>query len=218
MTVALLIDNDIVIKLACMNVYQDGIASAGFQAAQVGSVGVMLRYMGRASEERRLALTRGNKAHAECLKQAVHSIAEIEPTEQESRIAAAAMKAALMNDIDVQEGELTLMVIAAARGAIEVATGDKRALCSLPALRVHWPALVALSGKFICLEQIFKMLCQRQGLKRVRDAIAAAPDADGTISFVFDKTNAGGAAQFIAGLDFVVQEQIRKPAPGWLTS
>lgn len=216
MTVALLIDNDIVIKLACMAAYQDGVGSTGFQPSHVGSIGVMLRYMGRASEERRLALTRGNKVHAENLKQVLHSMTEVEPTAQESMAAASAMKAALLNEIDVQEGELTLMVIAATRGGMEVATGDKRALRSLPSLHVHYPALAAVKGKFICLEQIFKALCQRHGLKRIRDAIAAAPNADSTVSFVFGQTSAGGAAQFIAGLDYVTQEQVRVPAPGWL--
>lgn len=216
MTIALLIDNDIVIKLACMNAYQDSIASAGFHAGQVGSIGVMLRYMGRASEERRLILAQGDKAHAESLKQVLHSITEVEPTEQECQAAASVMKVALLNEIDMQEGELTLMVVAASRGGIEIATGDKRALRSLPDLQAYWPALAALMGKFICLEQIFKTLCQRHGLKRVRDALAAAPKADSTINFVFDETNSGGATKFIAGLDFVTQEQIRKPAPGWL--
>lgn len=216
MTVNLLVDNDVVIKLARMDTYRDGIASLGRGPGQVGSLRVMLRYMGIADEARRLVHAR-TQAEADRLAQALHGIVEIELSDEESRAAAQAMKVVLEAELDLQEGELTLSVVAAMRGGMHVATGDKRALRSLPRLEVGWAQLAAMRGRFICFEQIFKRLCVCQGIARVSMAVAASPRADEAIAFVSNRYGSD-ARTFVAALDHLVTEQIEKQAPGWLVS
>jgi hypothetical protein len=216
MTVSVLVDNDVVVKLARMNAFADGLAGIGAQAGTFGSLRVMLRYMGIADEHRRLHLTAGNKAEADRLAAALHTITETELTAEEGADAAAAMKVALTNDLDLDEGELMLMVAAIRRGGIDVATGDKRAIRSLPALGSKWPNIHAMRERIICLEQLFGRLAAQQGLARIRAAVTTSPHADKTITFVYEQTNSGGVKRFQDGLEFVINDHIRQPAPGWL--
>lgn len=214
MTVTLLVDNDVVIKLARMDAYQEGIAGLGRTPSQVGSLRVMLRYMGISDAARRLEHAR-TQPEADRLAQALHSIVEIELSEAESRAAARAMKVALEDELDLQEGELTLSVVAAMRGGMQVATGDKRALRSLPGLERGWPSIAALRGRFVCFEQIFKRLCAIHGIARISKAVAASPRADEAVAFVANHYGSDSRT-FIAALDHLINEQLAKPAPGWL--
>jgi hypothetical protein len=216
MTVSWLVDNDIVIKLARMDAFAVGLAGIGATAGSFASLRVMLRYMGVSDEQRRLGLTDGNKAEADRLAVALHSITETELTAEEVAITAAAMKVALTNDLDLDEGELMLMVAAMSRGGLDVASGDKRAIRSLPGLEAKWPKIAGLRDHIVCLEQLFDRLATQHGLARVRKAVTTSPGADATITFVYEQTNSGGVKQFQQGLDFVIEHQIRRPAPGWL--
>lgn len=84
MTVAMLVDNDVVIKLARMAAFADGMASIGAAPGTVASMRIMLRYMGVADEQRRLTLTKGNKAEADRLREALQLITETELTAAEA--------------------------------------------------------------------------------------------------------------------------------------
>ena len=209
--VTLLIDNDIVIKLAQMNAYADALASILVSPTQVGSLGVMLRYMRRMSEGLRLT-----SDEADRLQQIILQIAEVEPTAEESRLAALLMKIILEDELDMDEGEVTLTAVALKRIGTSIATGDKRALRSLPALERRFAELKALKGMFICLEQIFKRLCQMKGLPRVRVAILTARHADGAITQAYDYFESKGATAFMGGLDIVIRERVSALAPDWL--
>jgi hypothetical protein len=216
MTVSVLVDNDVVVKLARMNAFADGLASIGAYPGTFGSLRVMLRYMGIADEHRRLNLTQGNKGEADRLAAALHTIIETELTAEEGADAAAAMKVALTNDLDLDEGELMLMVVAMHRGGIDVATGDKRAIRSLPALESKWQNIQAMRERIVCLEQLFSRLAAQHGLARVRAAVTTSPSADKTITFVYEQTNSGGLKRFQDGLALVIKDHIREQAPGWL--
>ena len=216
MSVTLLVDNDVVIKLARMDAYFDGMTAVGVAVGAVGSLRVMLRYMGIADEQRRMARTGSNKAEADRLNVVLHSIVEVEMTKEESEEAAAVMAQALSEGLDLDSGELMLMVVAARRRGIDVATGDKRAIRSLPGLAALWPVIEAIRERFICFEQIFAMLCKLHGIARVRAAIATAPGSDQTVAYVYDQTSSGGQSRFVAGLEYVIDDHIRVRAPGWL--
>ncbi len=216
MSVDLLVDNDVVIKLSRMDVFSEGMQVIGAEEGKVGSLRVMLRYMGIADEKRRLRLTQDNKAEAERLNVALHSIVELELTAAESKDAASLMKMALDNELDVDGGELMLMVVALHRGGIDIATGDKRAIRSLPALAELWPPVGSLRDRIVCLEQIFARLSTLRGIARVRTAVSTSPKADSTISYILDQTSSGGPTRFVAGVKLVLDHQIEEPAPGWL--
>jgi hypothetical protein len=116
----------------------------------------------------------------------------------------------------MDEGEVALIAVALKRASTIVATSDKRALRTLPALASRFSAVEALRGRLICLEQIFKLLCQRKGLPRVRVAVLSARHADQTITVAYDQLSARGAAAFIAGMDLVIEDRITAFAPNWL--
>jgi len=215
MTTRLLIDNDIVIKLACMDVYVEGLNAIGYAPVSVGSLTVMLRFMGLFEEARRRRVTH-SQAEADRLLVALQSITQIEPTEEEAKVIASVSKIALMNDLDLQEGELMLLVIAVSRGNLRIATGDKRALRSLRAMEDLWADISQLRGQFYCLELIFSRLCSTLGFARVRQAVTTSPRADETIAYVYDQTQTAAQNGFIAGLGMVIREHIEHPAPGWL--
>lgn len=215
MSVTLLVDNDVVIKLACMDVYSDGLACIGVTPAQAGSMGVMLDFMGLTSEQNRRRLT-NSADEAARLHHAIQSMTRIEPNGEESLEIARTSRIVLEQGLDFQAGELMLAVIAASRGGMDVATGDKRALRELPRLETLWASLSQMRHRFVCFEQIFRCLCSALGFPRVRSAVTTSPRADETITFVYEQTQRAGKNGFVAGLDLVINEHIERPAPGWL--
>jgi hypothetical protein len=209
----LAIDNDIVVKLAQMDAYIDGLSAIGVGPSEVASTTQMLTYLATAPHTGKIKLTPAEQSR---LHQAVKTIADIGMTTAESLVAVAMMKAILLAGLDLQEGEAALMAIAIERPALEVATGDKRALRDLPKLAAIYPRLAGLKGRVICLEQIFRNLCGQKTIKRVRAAVVQAPHADATITGFYDETASKGDPAFIAGMNFVIQKQITETAPGWL--
>jgi hypothetical protein len=118
MSVSLLVDNDIVIKLAKMDVFKEGMACIGAGPQAVGSLRIMLRYMGVANAANRLKFT-SDQAEADRLGAVLQTIVELELTQAEAELAATLMKLVLENGLDLQEGELALMVVAHVRGGLE---------------------------------------------------------------------------------------------------
>jgi hypothetical protein len=212
-SIALAIDNDIVIKLAQMDAYKDGISAIGVNLSQVASTTQMLDYLATAPHSGKLNLTLAEQGR---LHDAVKTIADVGMTVTESQVAAAMMKSILLGGLDLHEGETALMAIATQRATLEVATGDKRALKDLPKLATAYPPLAKLMGRIICLEQIFRKICKKHGFKRIRAAVVSAPHADQIISMFYDEAATKGDAAFIAGMSFVIQQQINAVAPGWL--
>lgn len=212
----LLSDNDVVIKLARMDASVDGFAAIGVHTEEVASLAVMLRYMGKASEERRLRLT-SNRAESDRLMAVLQALMEIEPSKDESVLAATLMREVLSAGLDMQEGEIGLLAVAITRGGMDVATGDKRALCCLPKLQERATQLAIQRRRMICFEQIFLRLAQQHGMGRLKAAIASAPDADTTITTAVQYFEShGGAGSFVRGMQKVIGERIDQFAPGWL--
>jgi hypothetical protein len=215
MTVAVLLDNDVVIKLARMDVYLDAISGMGFTPQRVGSLKPMLRYMGR-YDKRRTARFTDNAAEAARLVAALHSIVELEMTQQEAAISAQVMRAVLLAGLDFDEGELAMCVLAISRGNLDFCTADKRALKSLPQVEALWADLAKLRGRCICFEQVFQHLCEQHGLARVAQAVKTCPTTDKAIKTIFDHTEKGGQELFLRGLQVVIEDRISQHARGWL--
>lgn len=211
--VSLLMDNDIVIKLAQMDVYEDAVRAISIpNGKSVASLRVMVRYMMRMAERRQ----RLTQAEADRLVAVLNTLVQIEPTTDEQKLSARLIKIIMEDELDMDEGEVALFAIALSRSGLVVATGDKRALRSLPQLERKFSDLRILRGRLICLEQIFKRLCQTKGMPRVRLAILACRDADGTLTQAYDYFEATGPNAFINGMDLVVADRITSVAPDWL--
>lgn len=215
MSLTLLIDNDLVIKLAQMGCFKEGVKAIGRQPGEVGSIKIMLRFMGLGNEGRRLTLCK-SRDEADRLQRALAALVEIEMTDEESKLAAEMTAQALNHDLDVDAGEVMLLAVALHRSLLEVATGDKRALCALPDLATFVPQLAALRGRLICLEQIFSLLTKENGLYFIGQALGKAPHADQALGYVYHVVAKGNASHFVAGLAHLVQQQVEVPAPSWL--
>lgn len=213
----MLIDNDIVIKLAQWNVYAEALAALNISNQCVGSLGVMLRYMGRYSAEKRAALTK-NPQEADRLYAVLCSIQEVEPTAEEEALAYELTRVAIENGLDLDVGEISIISLAAFRINTLVATGDKRAIRELPQLEQIKPTIATIRGRILCLEQIVAKICKKNGMRKLRDAVLLARHADTTVTMVYDHYHAHGQSMFLGALSKVVQEHINGPAPGWLTT
>lgn len=214
-TVRLLVDNDIVIKLAQMDCYDDALKSIDCPADGVGSLGFMLRYMGKTSGLARLRLTR-DEAAADRLGAILPKIVEIEPTQDQQQLAAKIMKQALLSDLDLDPGEVGLMAVGVDLEAADLATGDKRALRSLPVMATFEVRLTKLRARLLCFEQLIGRLCRRFGMKRVRKAVTTFPAADGLLSQAYDKYSTADDQVFVQLMDHLGRKQIEQDAPGWL--
>jgi len=215
MTVSVLLDNDVVIKLARMDAYIDAISSMGLTHQQVGSLKPMLRYMGLYDHRRTARFTRDAAEQARVLA-ALKTIIVMEMTPQEATLAGRVGKAVLAAGLDFNEGELMMCVVAVSRGGLDFCTADKRALKSLPHVEALWADLAKLRGRCTCFEQVFEYLCQKDGLRRVATAVQTCPTADTAIQTIYDLTAKGGQELFLRGLQVVIEDRISQHARGWL--
>lgn len=213
--ISTLMDNDVVIKLAQMDCYGDALNAMDLDVGDVASLGFMLRYMGRTSEAHRLRIMKTSQA-ADRLAGILNGIAEIEPTPQESMDAAKILKQALLAGLDLDEGEVGLMAIALSRGSLNIVTGDKKALRSMPGMAQVNSALLKLKQHLICFEQVLSRLCQRFGYPRICAAVKTAPEADTVARMAVDQYGDKGGQVFLQLMQHLVREQIEVHSPGWL--
>lgn len=214
MTVSILVDNDVVVKLARLGCFVEGMAALGRKPNECGSIFAMLRYMGIMDASRRARLC-PTESEQERLQTALNSMVVVELTDAEVSLAAHFMAHALSVELDLDEGEVMLLAVAMSRDGLDIATGDKRALRALAPLARADAAVMKMQGRFYCLEEIFVRLARTHGQNFVRQAIARSPKADTTISAVFERVGSE-QSKFVQLLQFVMAEQIEHQSPGWL--
>ena len=215
MTVSVFFDNDVVIKLARMDVFADAVSSMGLLPQQVGSLRPMLRYMGLYDPSRATRFT-DNVAESSRLLAALKTIVVMEMTPQEAALATQVAKAVLSAGLDFDEGELMMCVVAVSRGGIDFCTADKRALRSLPSVESRWPDVGKLRGRCICFEQVFDRLCRVFGLARVSNAVRTCPTTDKAITQIHNASFSRGQETFLLSLSQYVESRITQHAGGWL--
>lgn len=215
MTVSVLMDNDVVIKLARMDAYIDAMSSMGLTPQKIGSLKPMLRYMGLYDHSRTARFT-DNAAEAARLIAALKSIVVMEVTPQEGVLATNVAKAVLSAGVDFDEGELMMCVVAVSRGALDFCTADKRALRSLPNVESRWPDIGKMRGRCICFEQVFDRLCRKFGLGRVSKAVQTCPTTDKAITNIHNVSVSRGQEEFLRGLAKYIEDRIDQFASGWL--
>lgn len=215
MTVSVLLDNDVVIKLARMDAYLDALSSMELTPLQVGSLKPMLRYMGLYDNSRTARFTRDAVEQTRILA-ALRTISVLEMTLQEAALAGRVGKAVLAAGLDFNEGELMMCVVAVNRGGLDFCTADKRALRSLPQVESLWAELAKLRSRCICFEQVFEFLCKKKGFGRAAQAVQTCPNADSAIRTIYSHTSGGGQELFLKGLQVVIEDRISQHARGWL--
>jgi len=215
MTVSVLLDNDVVIKLARMDAYLDALSSMKLTPRQVGSIKPMLRHMGL-YDNSRLARFTDNVAEATRLLAALKTIVLLEMTTQEAALATKVAKAMLSAGLDFNEGELMMCVVAVSRGSLDFCTADKRALNSLPGVEAYWADVGNMRGRCICFEQVFYALCSKFGLARITLAVRTCPTTEKSMTRLHDLSVARGQDHFLRALERYVEDRISRPARGWL--
>ncbi|MGE4243303.1 hypothetical protein, partial [Ramlibacter sp.] len=181
------------------------------------ALGFMVRYMGLTSEADRLRLA-GTSDAAERLAKILPTITAIEPTQEQQKRAASIMRTALLAEMDLDAGEVGLLAVAVDLLHAEIATGDKRALRCMPAIAKIEQSLLVLRKRLICFEQLISQLCRKFGMQRLRTAVTTCPSADETLAKAYTHYGSKDVGVFVNLMNYAVQEQIEKPAPGWLKS
>ncbi len=182
-----LIDNDILIKAACYDLFEvllEGVVSTPADAGILGSA----RYVAR-----RAAQFQALRGSAEEARSRLDSFASratvIEPTNDEQRLAADLEWAAQRAGVALDTGESQLCAVFLTRGLGQICTGDKRAVHALEALLASDDRLTALCGRVICLEQLVLNALVARDFTSLYTAICAEPEVDKTLAICFSCTN-----------------------------
>lgn len=131
---------------------------------------------------------------AKRLGEAIKLCVVLEPTEQETSLAAALEDAAQRSGFPFDAGESLLVAILATRTGHSLATGDKRALGVLPTLASGAGILVELQARIACLEQVISSVLKSFPDSQPASRICSEPLADTAISICFGCT----AGSFLA--------------------
>lgn len=213
MRLSFLVDNDVLIKLACYGLLHQ----VGPLSADKGRVGVL----GAARFVVRGRLRRPGTALDRAAARAVFdaflgTVAEIEPHEAELALASLIEDYAIRAGVDLDSGESQLCAIAVHRGLPLLLTGDKRAIGGLEVVQVGVEAISVMAGRIVCLEQAIAGVVNKVGPLAVKTAVCAEPGVDKALSICFECTRPGPRPDFRPeGLTSYV-EDLRRTAPTML--
>jgi hypothetical protein len=187
MTTAAL-DNDIVLKGACYDLFESMLAVVPAELSKVGYLGaapfVIMSLLDRVDLSKRPEIVRD--ALLNFFKNAV----VLEPTVDETKAAAEIEYAAQRKNLQLDVGESQLCVMAITRKIPWLVTGDKRAIRALEALLAEVHLISALTGRVICLEQLIIRAIKKFGGLEIRKCICAETKVDKTLAICFECDNA----------------------------
>jgi len=174
-----LVDNDIVEKMARWSCIGDFPASLSIDTGSVAYLQSLRFVVGE-----RLKALRPTVVY-DRFEEFLTGASPVEPTEPEIDLAATIESISQQDGLDLDVGESLLIAVAIARKLRKVATGDKRAICSCPALVNRIREVESLRGCFISLEQILARLLSALGAESLRLGVCSDADADKTARICF---------------------------------
>lgn len=206
----LLLDADILIKLAVLDCFDHGIAALGLGLSDVATMRSMTRSAGVENAQIRLQRAGSPKAARRLfvVLKAVPSIDTMSPAEK--LLAASIVATGVRLGLAVDGGEALLMAIALSRKLPLVATGDKRAIKSLPALAAELPVVAQLAGLVIPLELVLLKALQLHGLAALHQKLLDGAGCDTAVQHVLQ---AAGSSQ--AALESQLTTRIEVLKAGW---
>ncbi len=178
---AVLLDNDILLKVCRYLLVADVLAALGplGPPAVLGSARFVLR--------KRIQRTAG-APKPELMAQldaVLRSAVTVEPDEAEILLAADLQEEAQLRGLALDAGEGLLLAVLALRPAACLVTGDKRAIAAAEALVPTMSPVGGLTGKLLCLEQVMLAMMHSLGHDGLRVRICGAPDADRALANCF---------------------------------
>lgn len=177
------IDNDILIKGAAYDLLSEIVACASSTPQQAAVLGTAPFVCARAIQRKPIA---GNKSLVQTrLTAFLANVEKLEPTDEETALAAEFEEAALSLSVPLDGGESLLAAVAIKRDLKVILTGDKRAIGALAQVLLASPHAASLAGRIMCLEQAVFLLAQASSCMVIRGNICAEPRMDTAIAICF---------------------------------
>jgi hypothetical protein len=208
------LDNDIVAKCATYTLLCHIAAVSGISLSELGVLGTILfvikiRHLETASVGASAAYAR--------LRKFVGTAELLEPTDEESRVAARLEEAALKIGVQLDVGESQLCAIVITRKMRMLCTGDKRAIQAIERLVDAMTEVAYLKERILPFEGLIKRMLARLGYLRLRKKICSSRGTDKALEICFQcHQEDGKEAEALAGLDSYLGA-IAKDAPQVLT-
>jgi hypothetical protein len=208
------LDNDVVAKGATYSILAHIAASFGVANSDLGVLGTVLFVI----KERHLdtASTGGAAAHQK-LKEFVKEAEILEPSEEESRLAARLEQAALEVNLQFDVGESQLCAIVVSREVATFCTGDKRAIRAMQRLLETFSVISYLVRRVLPLEGLVKRMLTSVGYANLRENICSSRGTDKALEICFQcHREDGNETEAVAGLNSYLNA-IAKDAPQFFT-
>jgi hypothetical protein len=199
--VIVLADNDIVIKLAQCDLFDEFLA-----AFRIDHSGVFILRRSRfslltSSKQRRM----GDESYRR-MELFLGSIADISETPDPNLIAALTEQ----TDKNIDAGEAVLFAVGPQIAQAVIATGDKRSLkglhCAATEDEVCRGLCEALTGRVICFEQVLKAILGHFTFEEIRERLIAGRECDGGLKLWLGSTLDATESNFSAGLSSHLDE------------
>lgn len=178
-----MLDSDVVKKLTAYDLFDETYNIAHEAGHELLILGAAPFVLAKAISKSRSISDRIGAAKR--LDEAMNLCVILEPTEQETSLAAALEDAAQRSGFPFDAGESLLVSILAIRAGHSLATGDKRALAVLPTLAGGAGILDELKARIACFEQVISSVLKSFPNKQLASKICNEPLADTAISICF---------------------------------
>lgn len=205
-----LLDNDVVLKVACYALVGETLAAVTIDDIPPAMLGVgRFVVRGRLAKASNIA----DRARATAaFERMLAAMTLAEPDDAELASAADLEAEAIRRDLELDGGESQLLAILANRACRLLITGDKRAIA---AMAIVAPAQAG--SRVACLEQLISHLVAVQGARAVRPRVCAEPGVDRAVTgcFACASPDPPGDADVLAGLASYIRH-LDRTAPGVL--
>jgi hypothetical protein len=199
------IDNDVILKGVSYGFLTELIHAVPGTPHAHGVLGTAKYVLRKALQKR--PPHRVSQARAE-LEAALLTLEVLEPTDQETELAAQLEFEAQRQGVPMHVGECQLVAMLAIRGFNHVLTGDRKAIVALAAVANSSGISTAkLAGRLICFEQAIRYLVLAHGAANIKAAICAEREVDVAMRVCFSCASPEvGEASWLAGLDSHIAE------------
>lgn len=207
----LLIDNDVVKKLAIYGLFEGLAASARPADWRLIVLGAAPYVLSKAIEKSKTIRAR-NEALGR-LKEALALCEVVEPRDEEIELAASLEDAAQRLGLPFDQGESLLIAALTYRVSAALITGDKRALAGAATLLTDHAELSTCSGRIACLEQVILAIIADGNGAAEAGQICQEPDVDRALSICFRCASSFDPAAAREGLASYVESVRRASGP-----
>ncbi|HUV69869.1 MAG TPA: hypothetical protein VMW15_09430 [Terracidiphilus sp.] len=194
------VDNDVILKGVSYGFLTELLAAIPEAPHAYGILGTAKFVLRKALQKRPPRRAEATKAELEA---ALTVLEILEPTEQETALAAQLEFEAQQHAVPMHVGECQLVAMLVTREFHHILTGDRKAIAALASIAL--PAGIdpaRLTARFICFEQAVRHLVVAQGAVLVKTAICAEREVDSAMRVCFSCASPEvDEASWLAGLD-----------------